>query len=513
MLRNLTALALLLFCTRGAVPSDTYWVLLDAAFARSTLPPAVSAEAFATRPVLDTDRPVNPDAVKAIERTGAEVLYASRLLRAVAVRADARALKRIAQLDGVSNIERTRKAVVAGNRMLSLRTSELRTAERPNAVAVQQDSARYGHTYASLRELGIPLLHALNFTGANIRIGIVDTGFYLSHVSLRGLRVAAQRDFVVGDNDVAPEPGDPPNQARHGTHVWSLLGGFDPGRFIGGAYGATFYLAKVDAEPLDTDADELRWIRGVEWLDSLDVHIINSSIGFQEFTNRARIPYGDLDGNTTVTTRLADELARRGTLMVVAMGNNGPQNGTLWAPADADSVISVGSVDSLTATGVAAPTAISSRGPTADGRTKPELAARGGNVAAASLLSSEAYEGGLFGSSYAAPLITAGAALFMEAWPNFSIMGVRDALMLAGSNDRPDNSTGAGVPNVAGAVMFPSGIVLTSSSLTNTDLQGNLTTIVPTFRWQVPEIHPRFTPITYRVDVATDSQFTNIVYS
>jgi hypothetical protein len=510
-LRNLAALALLLFCTRGAVPSATYWVLLDEAVARSTLPPAVSAEVIAQRPLFDTDRPVDPAAVRAIERTGAEVLYVSRMLRAVAVRADARTLRRIAQLDGVANIERTRRAVVAGS---APQTPLFVNAEaRPGAVAAAQDSARYGHTYPSLRELGLPLLHALGFTGTNIRIGILDTGFYLSHQSLRGLRVAAQRDFVDGDNNVAPEPDDHPDQARHGTHVWSLLGGFDPGDFIGGAYGATFYLAKVDAEPLQTNADEVRWVAGVEWLDSLGVRLINSSIGFQDFSDRARIPYGDLDGNTTRTTRLADEVARRGILMVVAMGDRGPENGTLWAPADADSIISVGSVDSLTATGIAVPTNVSSRGPTADGRTKPELAARGGNVVGASLRNAEEYEGGLFGSSYATPLITAGAALFMEAWPNFSIMAVREALMLAGSNERPNNSTGKGVPNVAGAVMFPSGIVLTNASLINTDLAGNLTTIVPTFRWQVPEVHPRMTPITYRIDVATDSLFTDIVYS
>ena len=114
-----------------------------------------------------------------------------------------------ATLDGdVTRIERARIGHRAGE-------------VTDNAEAAQQDSARYGPTYAALRELGIPVLHSpgVNLTGVGIDIGILDSGFYTSHATLRGLRVVAQRDFVDDDDQVAPEPGDAPNQARHGTHV------------------------------------------------------------------------------------------------------------------------------------------------------------------------------------------------------------------------------------------------------------------------------------------------------
>jgi hypothetical protein len=499
-LRNLAALALLLFVTRGGAASDTYWVFLDPAFASSALPAAVSAHTLATRAPLPTDVPIQPRAVAAVEATGARVLYRSRWLRALAVEADRRELRRIARLAGVRGVRRARAGFVAA-------------AATPNAA---QDSAFYGPTWYALRDLNIPLLHEeFEFTGAGVRIGLVDTGFYLLHETLEDVFVGAQRDFINNDNNVSPEANDAVNQARHGTHVLSLLAGFQPGEFVGGAYAAQLFLAKVKRVGQDSVADEVRWVAGVEWLDSIGVSIINSSIGFKDdFADRPPIQWGELDGNTDITTRMADEAARRGILMVIAIGNDGPASGTLWAPSDADSVIAVGSVDSLVGGRSAVPTNISSRGPTGDQRLKPELSARAGRVTAASVLSPGAYESGLTGSSYAAPLISAGAALFIQAWDIYARnpMGVREALILAGSDfRRPDVARGYGVPDIAGAIMMPAGI--TPAGVSSTDLQGNLTTIVPTFRWTVPLVHPRMTPITYRVDVAMDSQFGQILYS
>ncbi len=40
-----------------------------------------------------------------------------------------------------------------------------------------------------------------------------------------------------------------------------------------------------------------------------------------------------------------------------------------------------------------------------------------------------------------------------------------------------------------------------------------ITAVVPEFRWNAPLVHPRLTPVLYRVQVATDSLFTNIVFS
>ncbi|CAN5651269.1 hypothetical protein BH23GEM9_BH23GEM9_22480 [soil metagenome] len=517
--------------TASAARLHGVWVFFHADSARSDLPILVDADVVAARVLFDTDRPVNPELVARVAAEGVHIRTVSRWLRAVAIDADSAAIARIRQIPAVTGVVAIRSAEIAGEGGFCMAPQawaapaaishafHRRTGGAGGAgVAAQvlQDSAFYGPTYAALRELNIPALHALGFTGTGVRIAILDTGFLLGHETLAGRSVPGQFDFIHGSPDVGQKPGDPPQQSRHGTAIMSLLAGYAPNRFVGGAYGAAFYLAKMKlGGGFDSRGDEDRWVAAIEWADAGNVRLVNSSVGFRNnFIDRESIPYGDLDGNTTVTTRMADEAARRGMLVVVAMGNLGPQAGTLWAPADADSVISVGAIDSLTATRFAVPTALSSRGPTADGRTKPELSARGAGIVAASTQGLTAYEGNLSGSSYATPFITAGMALFMEAWPNLSIMAARQALMLAGSSAlAPNNVVGYGVPDVAAAIMFPDGIVLSANSLSTTDLQGNLTTIIPTFRWETPQTHPRMRPITYRLEIARDSLFQNIVFT
>ena len=480
------------------------WVFLDPEHARSELPPAIAPDVQARRRALDNDRPINPRLIQRLAATGARIRYPSRWLRAVAVDADSMALTRIASLPEVRGIVPLRQMVSAA--MPS-------TTAFPSAQ--QQDSAEYGVSWPFLRELNLPVLHSLNFTGAIRRIAILDTGFSLTHETTATRTVYRQRDFVNGDTVVSNQPGDPtnPNPEEHGTQIWSLLGGYAPRRMIGGAYAAEFILAKVDVPSfvpaVDTSADEDRWVAAVEWADSLGAELINSSIGFRNFVDQPPIPYGDLDGNKTPTTLMADEAARRGILVIVAVGNAGPSLGSLWAPADADSVIAVGGSEPLTSARIAVAPDISSRGPTADGRLKPDMVARGTSITAAfpTPFSQVDYQAGLAGSSYATPLITAGAALYMEAWPNDPIMSVRAALRLAGSNARaPNNAVGFGLPDVAAAVMLPQGL---TARIEGKDLQEVLTSVAPRFEWSAPQIHPSFLPIRFVVEVAPDSLFTN----
>src|SRR5439155_1377426 len=73
-----------------------------------------------------------------------------------------------------------------------------------------------------------------------------------------------------------------------------------------------------------------------------------------------------------VASVAAESAAAHGILVVTAAGNGGPGFRTLVTPGDADSVITAGAEDSLGALA-----SFSSRGPTADGRLKPDLTAPG----------------------------------------------------------------------------------------------------------------------------------------
>lgn len=421
----------------------------------------------------------------AVRASGGEVRTESSWLNAVSASI---APGRARRIDGVVHVQPVRKMFAAA----------VPAAHAPGRPMAQQDSTAYGPNFRALRELGIPAAHQLGFTGRGVRIAILDTGFETAHQAFTAVQVMAQRDFINNDDNVATEPGDPigRDQEIHGTWVWSLLGGNRAGQVIGPAHAASYLLAKVNVDQAGEDlaADEDRWVAAVQWADSMGARIISSSLVFRDFLDKSDYTPAQLNGDIAISARIADEAARRGILIVTAMGNLGPAASTLGAPADGDSVLSVGAVDSLRNV-----LAESSRGPTGDGRPKPEVYARGVNLYVAASSAIGLYEYASRGTSFSTPLVAGAAAQFMQAWPNLSVMAVHRALTLAGP-----------VPNVASAIVFPDGIL--TAGVASADQNGFLTTIAPTFNWTVPLVLPSARP-TYRLELATDTGFANIIYS
>ncbi|NQV13899.1 S8 family serine peptidase, partial [bacterium] len=165
--------------------------------------------------------------------------------------------------------------------------------------------------------------------------------------------------------------------------------------------------------------------------------------------------YADLDGETAVTTNGVDLAVSMGLVCVTAAGNEGNDD---WyyiiAPADADSVISVGAVDSLN--NIAS---FSSHGPTYDGRIKPEVLAQGVATFAAGTASPESFIYGN-GTSLSTPLVAGAAVLILEAHPNWTPMMVRESLMMtADENSSPNNTRGFGLIDVMAAINYDFGVV------------------------------------------------------
>jgi subtilisin family serine protease len=454
---------------------------------------------------------------KHLRRVGADVRYSSRLLNAISVNADATSLRRITRLRGVTSIQPVAQ-LQARAQALSRSSAPSPTRAGPSKSAFADfDSAFYGPNYRAIRRLGVPAAHQLGFTGNGIRIAIIDTGFEPAHEALSTRRITAQRDFIQGDNAVANGVGertDSLDQEIHGTWVWSILGGYKPGRLVGPAFDASFILAKVDVTQTgieDFAADEDRWVRAVEWADSMGARIINSSLSYREFIDKPEYIGSQLDGDQTVAARLADEIARRGILLVNTVGEGTAQPLTLETPADADSIIAVGGVDSLGNPAVFRNGLTSARGPTIDGRLKPEVVAQGKDLFAARSSNPIAYDSAAEGTSLATALVSGGAAMFMQAWPSLSMMAVRNALLLSGSRaEQPNNVVGFGVPNIASAIFLPEGLI--PAGITEVDLNNTLTTVQPTFTWIAPLRHPAMSAL-YRLQIATDPAFTNIIYT
>ncbi|NQX91437.1 MAG: S8 family serine peptidase, partial [Flavobacteriales bacterium] len=122
-------------------------------------------------------------------------------------------------------------------------------------------------------------------------------------------------------------------------------------------------------------------------------------------------------------------------------GNRGDNTwGIISAPADAPKVLSVGSVDRNENY-----SPFSSRGPTADGRVKPDVSAMGQQTSFA-MLDSTIRQGN--GTSFSSPLIASLAACLMQASPQSTAKEIRLAI-IESAHLYPDNTIelGHGIPS------------------------------------------------------------------
>ncbi|HTY07676.1 MAG TPA: S8 family serine peptidase [Candidatus Edwardsbacteria bacterium] len=320
--------------------------------------------------------------------------------------------------------------------------------ETPSATPAKAHLLNYGPSYWQLHQINVDVCHDSGYSGSGVLVAMFDNGFRKGHHAFDSIRATGrlvdQWDFVSGQPLV--------DSASHGTGTWSEAGGYVPGKLIGPAYKAIWAIYHTEDNNQEMPVEEDHWAAALQRADSVGADVVSSSLGYFDFdSTQYSYTYADMDGNTAISTIAARHAAALGIVVCNAMGNSGPAIGTIIAPADADSIISVGAVDSL---GVIAD--FSSRGPTYDGRRKPEVCAKGVSDYWASWTGISSYSSGGTGTSCSTPLVAGSCALVIQAHPAWTPLQVRQALMMTASKHaNPDSSTyGGGIIDVWAAIHY-----------------------------------------------------------
>lgn len=275
-----------------------------------------------------------------------------------------------------------------------------------------------------------PRVWDLGFTGRGVRIGIVDTGIDAGHPDF-GDRLRAYRDFVTSEPAAQGEPRDPNG---HGTHVAGVAAGSgsaSDGRYRGIAPEAELVVARV----LDGAGNgrTSHVMAGIEWAMEQGARVINVSLGGPPYPS---------DGSDAFSV-LCDAAVDAGAVVCVAAGNLGPTGHTIGAPAAAAKVITVGASRSLGDDGREGVAPFSSRGPTGDGRAKPDLLFPGEAITAARATGTSlgtvraALYTSLSGTSQATPMAAGSAALLLQATPGLQPDEIKSRLR-RGARRLPD---------------------------------------------------------------------------
>ena len=226
-------------------------------------------------------------------------------------------------------------------------------------------------------------------------MGVVGTGIDLSHPDLRNATIDV---FSVIAND--PRTDD---FAGHETGVVWLINRIAP--------RASVIVAKDRNQSYGFIASA---IDACEKLRHLGVHVINLSFASPSAT----------DG-TDPLSREVNYLVEHGIIVVAAAGNGGPRLQTIASPGAAELALTVGKVNAHDVVDNR-----SSRGPTLDGRLKPDCVAPGVQITAAIPTAFGRGRYAMFDcTSYATPHVTGLIALLREAYPDVAPAALKWAVM------------------------------------------------------------------------------------
>ena len=173
----------------------------------------------------------------------------------------------------------------------------------------------------SMYAIDAPAAWDAGYTGAGVRVAVLDTGIDASHPDLApNVNVALSTSFVPYEPYIDDEAG-------HGTHVAGIIAAAHNGYgTIGVAPDAELVAVKV----LDsTGSGDFDWmISGLLYANQIGAQVVNMSLGAYlprsgiTFEDGTKIGANDIAHLVNLITRVINYVSSNGTLVVVAAGND-----------------------------------------------------------------------------------------------------------------------------------------------------------------------------------------------
>ncbi|MGI8893637.1 MAG: S8 family serine peptidase [Bacteroidia bacterium] len=398
-----------------------------------------------------TDLPVDPAYVAAVSATGADVINRIKWFNGVIIETmDPQVLAAINSLPFVVQSA----AVGRFARPRNYRDRDLKSnITFPVDNQFKISSFNYGLSANQIMLHNGHVLHNLGLTGSGIIIAVMDAGFQ-SVDMLPAFDTLWQNNRIIAAVDFVNPGGNVYTEHQHGEMVLSIMGGYLDGELIGTAPEASYLLLRTEDANSELIIEEYNWAAAAQYADSAGADILNTSLGYTTFDDTTmNHTYASLDGNTNPITIAADMAAAKGMLVVNSAGNEGNSSWNfISSAADGDSVLAVGAVDEF-----GNYVSFSGKGPTSDGRIKPNVVAQGFQTVVASP------GGGILqgnGTSFSGPVIAGLAACLWQAHPGKTNMEIFNVIQESSSQfTSPDNLIGHGIPDFAVANTLLSGIV------------------------------------------------------
>jgi hypothetical protein len=361
-----------------------------------------------------SDLPIKPnymDSIKKIIRS--QLLLSLKWLNACYVEIDDKAVEKIKTFNFVKSVQEV--------------------LEYQNAGTIQKKCQyKYNKTQNKLLKEYIECFSDAGLNGNGVTIGVIDAGFenisnytFLKNSYEKG-HILFIKDFL---NEVSEKKDIP--QDNHGIWVLEKIVGMDKKHKYGFATEAKLVLARTENPNKESRIEELLWAKALEWMDSLGIRLINSSLGYSTGFDDPKENYEpkNMDGNTAFISKIAKIAAEhKGLIIVSSCGNEGNKKNwrIVTAPADVEWVISVGALNhDFTKANY------SSIGPDFVSYLKPNFC----------VFSSQ-------GTSFSAPLITGMIACMLQKKPYLSLAKIRKILeKSAHLYPFPNNYVGYGMPN------------------------------------------------------------------